>query len=104
VARCQQNTPCRPPLSNNVARRWRAQDAIFTDEQLLYPIRSADLGNQLYDFRVVVTAISADDEERAFNPFWDREKYASDEGLAIVRLLEYSDLLAEARTSIQLEL
>jgi hypothetical protein len=80
-----------------MARCRRTEDAIFANEQLLYSIRSADLGDQLHDFRVVVTAISTDDEERPVDTFWDREKNACDKRLAVVRLLEYSNLLAEAR-------
>jgi len=48
----------------------------------------------LHDLGIVVSAISADDEEGVLSTLGDGEENGSNEGLAIMRLLEDGDLLS----------
>ena len=70
-----------------------AQYTILPNQQLLDPICSTNLGDQLHHFRVVVSPISSYNKEAPFCTFRDREEDAGDKRLAVVRLLEDSDLL-----------
>lgn len=91
----QQDPSRRTPLADNMASSRRAQDAILSNHQLLHAIRSSDLGNCLDGCGIVVSAIAADDKERALYALWDGEEDACDEGFGVVRLLEDSDAFAE---------
>ena len=73
---------------------WCAQYAVLAYEQLLYTVRSTDLCNFLDNLRVIVSAISANDEECSLCAFRYGEKNRCDEGFAVVFLLEDGDLLA----------
>lgn len=65
----QKNTASRLPLSYDVAGGGRAEYTVLANKQLLDPVRSADLGNQLDDLWVVVTSISANDKKTAICAF-----------------------------------
>lgn len=71
------------------------QNAILPDQEFLHAVRCTNLGNQLYDFWVVETAIPSNDQKAALNAFRDREKDASDERFAVVGLLEDCDFLSK---------
>jgi len=71
-----------------MAGRRCAQNAILPDEQLLDTVSRTDLYNQLDNFGVIISAVAADDEKRAFDAFRDGEEDRRDEGLAVVGLLE----------------
>jgi hypothetical protein len=77
-----------------MAGRRCAQNAILPDEQLLDTVSCTDLYNQLDNFGVIISAITTDDEKRAFDAFRDGEEDRCDEGLAVVGLLEDRDLLS----------
>jgi hypothetical protein len=70
VTGCEQDATSRFPLANDMARSWGTQDAIMADQELLDAIGSTNFGDFLNDLRVVVSAITANDKERAFNAFW----------------------------------
>jgi len=76
-----------------------AHDTVLTDQELLNAIGSTNLGNGLGDLWVPVTAIAANDEERAINALGDGLEDAGDESFRVVLLLEDLDLLAETRTA-----
>jgi hypothetical protein len=48
--------------ANQVACSRSRKDAILADEKLLYTVRSTDFGDVLGNFRVPVTAITANDK------------------------------------------
>lgn len=92
------------------------QDTVLTDEQLLDAVCGTNLGNQLDDLGVPVAAITTNDEERScinlstiasarcgwtarltLNALRNGEQDAGNESLAVVGLLENSDLLAKTR-------
>ena len=53
-------------FSNYVAGSRSTQNAILSDQQFFHSVCSSDLGNQLHDFRVIVTPISPDNQEATF--------------------------------------
>lgn len=75
----QQNATRRLPLSNNIASSWGTKNAILADNQLLDTVGCTDLGDQLDDFRVVESAITANDEGSALCALRDGEQDACDE-------------------------
>ena len=97
MASCEQDATSCLPLANDMAGSWCAQYAVLAYEQLLYSVRSTNLCNLLDDLRVIVSAISANDEECSFCTFRYREKDRCDKGFAVVFLLEDCDLLAQSR-------
>lgn len=95
----QENAASRLTLPNDMAGCRSAQDTILTDKQLLDTVRSTNLGNQLHDFGVPVSTVTANDQEAAGDTFWDREKDARDERFAVMRLLENHNLLPQTRAA-----
>ena len=85
--------------ANDMAGSWSGQDAILTDEKLLDTICRANFSNQLDNFGIPVSAVTTDDKESTLCAFRNREEDRSDEGLAVVRLLEDSDLFAQTRSA-----
>jgi hypothetical protein len=75
-----------------------AEDAILTDKQLLDTIGGTDLGNQLSDFWVPVTSVTANHENRSVNTLRNGLENAGDKGFRVVVLLEDLDLLTQTRT------
>ena len=69
---------------------------MLADQKLLDTIRSTDLCDELDHFRIPVSAITTNDEERAFDTFGNGEEDGCDEGLGIVWLLEDSDFLTKS--------
>jgi hypothetical protein len=63
VAGSQEDTSGSLAKTNDMRSGRRGQDTILSDEQLLNAVGSANLGNQLNDLGVVVTAIASNDEE-----------------------------------------
>lgn len=96
VAGGEQDTTSGLADTDDIARSRSAQNAILTDDELLDAVRRADLGNQLRDLGVPVSAITADDESAALDALGDREEDGGDESLAVVGLLEDLDLLTKA--------
>ena len=94
MAGCEQDATSCFPLPNDMTRSRCAQYAVLPYKQLLYTVRSTNLRNFLDDLRVIVSAISANDEECSFCAFRYREKDRCDEGFTVVVLLEDGDLLA----------
>lgn len=88
----QQNAAGGTAFSDDMAGSGCGEDAILPDQQLLHPISCTDLGYQLYDLGVVVTTISADNEEASLDALGYGEEDAGDEGFAVIRLLEDFDL------------
>jgi hypothetical protein len=80
-----------------MASRGRAENAALADDELADAVGSGDLGDELGDLRVPVTAISANDKSAILDTFGDGQEDAGDEGLAVVWLLEDLDFLAQAR-------
>lgn len=80
-----------------MARRRCAENPIATHEDLLDTVRSTDLCNHLADLRVVVSAVTTNDEERVLGSFGDGLEESGDKVLGVVFLLEDLDLLPEAR-------
>lgn len=94
----QQNTTSSFPLADKVTGRWGAENAVLSDQELLHAVCSANLCDCLYDLRVVVATVTADNEERALHAFGDGKEDTGDEGLGIIGLLEDDDLFAKTRT------
>lgn len=63
VAGSQQDTTSGLAYTDDVASSWCAEDAILTDQQLLDTVGGTDLGDQLGDLRVPVTAITTNDKD-----------------------------------------
>ena len=74
-----------------------AEDAVLADEKLLDAVCCSNFCNLLDNFWVVEPPISSNDQERAFCTFGNGEQNGSNEGFAVVRLLEDCDFLAEPR-------
>ena len=72
------------------------QDTVLADQKLLHTVGSSNLGNQLHNLWVPVPAITTNNQEAIFDTFWNRQKNARDERLAVMRLLENDDLLPQA--------
>jgi hypothetical protein len=98
VAGRQQDTAGSFPYPNDVAGCGCAEDAILTDKQLLDTIGGTDLGNQLSDFWVPVTSVTANHENRSVNTLRNGLENAGDKGFRVVVLLEDLDLLTQTRT------
>jgi hypothetical protein len=77
--------------------RWRTQDSVLTNENLLDAVCGSDLCDHLHHLGVVVTAVTADNEECILSSLGDGLEEGSNEVLGVVLLLEDYDLLAEAR-------
>lgn len=60
----QEDTSGSLAQTNDMAGSGSREDTILTDEEFLDTIASTNLGNELDDFRVPVTAITTNDEER----------------------------------------
>jgi len=97
VAGREKNTSGGPLLPDDVASRRSTQDTILTEQDLPNSISRSNLSNQLNDFRVIETPIASDDKEAALGALRNREQSARNESFAVVRLLEYSDLLSKPR-------
>jgi hypothetical protein len=63
VAGSQEDATGGLALADDVAGRWRRQDAILADEELLDAICRTDLGDQLDNLWVPEPSIAANDEE-----------------------------------------
>lgn len=72
-----------------------AEDAVLSDQEFLHTVCCADLRNELRNFWVVEAAISTNYQEASVHAFRYGKKDTSDEGLAVVRLLEDFDLFAK---------
>jgi hypothetical protein len=97
MASSQQNAACSLPLADDMACRWRAENAIVADDELLDSIGRSDLSDQLGYFWIPVATISSNDECAALNAFRYGQKDAGDERLAVVWLLKDLDLLSKTR-------
>lgn len=82
--------------ADEVAGGGSGHDAVLADEELLHAVRGTDLCNDLSDLRVVVAAITANNEGSTLSTFGDRGEDGGNEVLGVVGLLEDLDLLAEA--------
>ena len=69
MAGSQEDTAGSLSLPYNVAGCGRAEYTVLPNKQLLHSVRSANLGDQLDDLRVVVTSISANDQEAPLGAF-----------------------------------
>lgn len=117
VAGRQEDTTGGLALADDMAGGGGGQNTVLADKELLDTVGGANLGNQLDDLGVPEAAVTTDDEERAcegglsvsgvvttrgslftLNTLRDGKQNARDESLAVVRLLENSDLLAKTRT------
>lgn len=96
MAGSEENSTGGLSLPDDVAGRRCAENAITAHEDLLHAIRGSNLGDQLDDLGVVVTAVTANDEEGIFGAFGNGLEEGCDEVLGVVLLLEDLDLLAEA--------
>ena len=122
MAGSQENATSGLAFANEVAGGRRRQNAVLADQQLLNAICRADLSNQLDNLGVPIPPIAADDEKGAFQRsvgklfsvvaqgLWvvvdltfgalrNRQEDTRNKGLAVVRLLEDRDLLAQTRTT-----
>lgn len=63
MASGQEDTTSSLPLPNDMAGSRCGQNAVLADQQLLDAIRSTDLGNQLDDLWVPVSAVTTNNEE-----------------------------------------
>ena len=97
MAGCEQDASCCFALADDMAGGWRAEDAILTDKELLDPVRCSNLCDLLHDFRIVESAVSSNDQECACCTFGNGQENGSNEGFAVMWLLEDCDLLAEPR-------
>lgn len=98
----QKNTTSCLPDPDEIAGSRGAHNSILADQQLLDAISSTDLGDLGDDLRVVITAITTNDEEGVLHTLRDRQQNAGDERFRVVILLEDLDLLAKARTEGQI--
>src|SRR5690554_1974460 len=96
VAGSEENSTGGLSLPDDVAGCRCAENAIAAHEDLLHAVRGSNLGDQLDDLGVVVTAVTANDEEGIFGAFGNGLEEGGDEVLGVVLLLEDLDLLAEA--------
>jgi hypothetical protein len=103
VAGRQEDATSRLPYPDDVAGSWGAENAILSDQKLLDSVCGTDFGDELRDFGIPVTTVTTDDQERALDALGDRLEDAGNESLRVVLLLENLDLLAQARTSRELE-
>lgn len=69
MASSEQDTTGSFPLADKMAGSWGTEDTVLADQELLDTICSANLCNCLYDLRVVVAAVTADNEERTLYTF-----------------------------------
>lgn len=83
-------------FSDDMAGGRRAQYAILPDQNLLDSICSTNLSNQLYHLWVVESSISSNDEEAVLCALRNGKEDTGDKSLAIVGLLEDSNLLPKA--------
>jgi hypothetical protein len=66
---------------------------MLSDQKLLDAVCGPNLGNQLHDFGIPVSAVTANDQKAPLDAFGYGEEDAGDERFAVVRLLENDDLL-----------
>lgn len=99
MTRSQQNASSRLALTDDMASRRGAEDAILADQQLLDTVRSSNLRDKLDDLWIPVATVTANDEESTLSAFGDGEEDTCDEGLAVVGLLEDGDPLPQATRS-----
>lgn len=97
VASRQQDTTCCFSNADDVTRSGGTENAILADDELLDAVRRTNLGNQLDNFRVPVSAITTDDETGTLCTFGNRQEDRGDKGLAVVGLLKDGDLFAKTR-------
>lgn len=98
----EENTTSRLALPNDMTSCRSAQNTMLSHEKLLDAICSTDLRNQLYDLRIPVSPITANDQKAACDALGNREKDTRDEGFTVVRLLENDDLFPQTRTARRL--
>ena len=63
VACGEQDTSSGLSQADDMACSWSRQDTILADQKLLDPVCSTNLGNELDNFGVPVTAITTNDKE-----------------------------------------
>jgi hypothetical protein len=95
VACGEEDTASRLSNSDNMAGSRRTQDSILTDEQFLDTVCSTNLCNQLDHLWIPISSVTTNDKKRALYAFRNGKENGGNEGLAVVRLLENSDLLAK---------
>src|SRR2546421_9651081 len=100
MAGSQQDASSSSLFHDKMAGRRRAHDAIPSDEQFLDTVSSSNLRDQIDDFRVVETAVAANNEESIFGTFRDSLQDCSDEVLDVVGLLEDGNLFTKSRPSV----
>lgn len=100
MAGSEQDTTGSFSLANKMASSRGTEDAVLADQKLLDAICSTNLCDGLYDFRVVVATVTANNEEGTLHTFGNGEQDAGDEGFGVVGLLENDDLLTETRSVI----
>ena len=94
----RQENPARSlALANNMTGGRCGQDTVLADQELLDSVRGANLCDCLDDFGVPEPPVTANDEKGAFDTLGDREQDARDKSLAVVGLLEDSDLFTKPR-------
>ena len=96
MASSEKDTASGFPFPDDMTCRRCTQNTILADQKFLHAVCCAYLRNQLGDFGIVVSAISADDQEAPFYAFRYREEDAGNESLAVVGLLKDGDLFTKA--------
>ena len=91
----QKDASCGTSFPNDMARCGCGEDAILSDQELLDAVSCTNLGYQLHDLWIVVSSISANDQEAVFDTFGYRKQDAGDKRLAVMGLLEDLDLLSK---------
>ena len=97
MARGQEDSARGLTHADHMARGRRAENAALADDELADAIGSTNLCNQLRDLWVPVAAVAANDQRAVLDALGNGQQDAGDEGLAVVRLLEDLDFLAQAR-------
>ena len=95
----QQDAACCFSNADDVTSSGRTEDAILADDELLDAVSSANLGNQLDDFRIPVSAITSDDKTGTVCTLGNGQEDRGDKGLAVVGLLKDGDLFAKTRSA-----
>jgi hypothetical protein len=95
VAGGEQNTAGGTTNADEVAGSGSGHDAVVADEELLHAVCGTNLCNDLSDLRVVVTAITTDNEGCALGAFGDGVEDGGHKVLGVVGLLEDLDLLTK---------
>src|SRR5215469_6996898 len=94
----QQDTTSSCSFADKMTGSGGAQNSVLSYQQLLHPIRCADLCNRLNGFRVVVAAITTNDKKSALSTLRNGKEDARHKSFRVVRLLEDDYFLTKTRT------